>query len=103
EPLDGLVDECVDSLIQTVSRLRDRERFHAPIVPNTCSPLRGQCAPRHCLATAGSNTSGVAGSTSRPGALQPRHDFEDSGDDTSAYPVAHHLNPLELPRPASTR
>jgi hypothetical protein len=28
EIVDGLVDECIDSLIHTVSRIRYRERFH---------------------------------------------------------------------------
>ena len=30
DTVDGLVDERVDSILQTVSRLRDRERFHGP-------------------------------------------------------------------------
>ncbi|MGH9208194.1 MAG: hypothetical protein ACRD1G_16835 [Acidimicrobiales bacterium] len=28
ERVDGLVDECIDSLIKTVSRIRDGERYH---------------------------------------------------------------------------
>ena len=41
DTIDGLVDECIDSLLHTASRLRDRERFHSYIVPNTCSSRHG--------------------------------------------------------------
>src|ERR1019366_2087890 len=33
----GLVDEGIDSVLETVSGVPDRECFHRPIVPNTCS------------------------------------------------------------------
>jgi hypothetical protein len=41
DPVDGLVDECVDSVMQTGPRVRDRERFHGHILPNICSPPYG--------------------------------------------------------------
>jgi hypothetical protein len=41
--VDGLVDECIDSVLHTVARVRDRERFHGNIVPNICSSQHGQC------------------------------------------------------------
>ncbi len=37
EPVDGLLDECINRRMHGVFRVRDRERFHAQIVPNTCS------------------------------------------------------------------
>ena len=49
DTVDGLVDERIDSILNTVSRIRHRERFHAPIVPNTCSPRHGQCGPGDML------------------------------------------------------
>ena len=36
--VDQLVDECIDGRIQTLSRIRDRERLHRQSIPNTCSP-----------------------------------------------------------------
>jgi hypothetical protein len=35
DTIDGLVDECINSLSHTVSRIRDRERFHCDIVPTS--------------------------------------------------------------------
>jgi hypothetical protein len=37
EGIDALVDECVHSVLQTRDRIRDREGFHAQIIPNICS------------------------------------------------------------------
>jgi hypothetical protein len=31
--VDGLIDECINNLIETVSRIRNGERFHDRIVP----------------------------------------------------------------------
>ena len=38
ELIDGLVDQTIDGVTETVSRIRDCERFHGQIIPNICSP-----------------------------------------------------------------
>jgi hypothetical protein len=39
--VDGLIDECINNLVETVSRIRNGERFHAHILPNIRSPPYG--------------------------------------------------------------
>jgi len=41
EPVDGFTDKRIDRLLQTASRIRDGERFHAHILPNICSSPHG--------------------------------------------------------------
>jgi hypothetical protein len=37
QPVNGLVDECIDRLIDMVTGIRNGERFHDHILPNICS------------------------------------------------------------------
>jgi hypothetical protein len=37
DSVDGLADECIDILTETLFDSRHRERFHAHILPNICS------------------------------------------------------------------
>jgi hypothetical protein len=112
ELVDGLADECIDSVIDTVSRIRYGEGFHWHIVPNTCSLQHGQCGSlSEVTAISGSNTSagapvdvqprsfsatprlaGVAPLDIRVAILGLCHDFEDSSDNR----VPTHGPPLQL-------
>ena len=38
ELIDGLVNQPIDGVIETLARIRDREGFHSRIIPNICSP-----------------------------------------------------------------
>ncbi len=37
DTVDGLIHECVDSITEALSGIRDGARFHAHILPNICS------------------------------------------------------------------
>jgi hypothetical protein len=38
DTVDGLIDECVDTIAEAPYRIRDDMRCHAHILPNICSP-----------------------------------------------------------------
>ena len=61
---DGLVDECIDNVMQPLSNIGDGAGFHAHILPNICSPLHGfntdNVVPGRVIANSGSKTSGRA-------------------------------------------
>jgi len=57
--VDGLVDEGIDSVIETVACMRHRERFHRHSVPNICSLSTGQCGPGGVLEPCSTKTFGA--------------------------------------------